>query len=57
MESCVVFQVTPMYKNKNIQKIENELMETAPGRLDNKNRAKSSISEFCATGASDREPI
>ena len=46
-----------MYKNKNIQKIENELMETAPGRLDNKNRAKSSISEFCATGASDREPI
>ena len=31
METCVVFQVTPMYKNKNIQKIENELMETAPG--------------------------
>ena len=31
METCVGFQVTPMYKNKNIQKIENELMETAPG--------------------------
>ena len=31
METCVVFQVTPMYRNKNIQKIENELMETAPG--------------------------
>lgn len=31
METCVVFQVTPMYENRYIQKIESEVMETAPG--------------------------
>ena len=31
METFVIFQVTPMYENKNLPKIENEVMGTAPG--------------------------
>ena len=31
METYIVFQVTPMYENRNILKIESEVMETAPG--------------------------
>ena len=27
----VIFQVTPMYENKNLPKIEKEVMGTAPG--------------------------